>query len=360
MNVLLVTPNLNPGGSQKILISLFNNLSTNTFILNYKKKENFLAHLVKDKSKLIYSNSKYLTLSFFELNKIINEHNIKIILTSIRTINIIIGLYSFFFKKEIKIFYYEPNVFTEFENMNFKLFIRKFLMKLAYSKADKVIANSNDTKKDLLKHKIIKEKKITVISNPIDLYQGKDKLDNRFNHLLSLKKFIIISCGTLTEQKNFELLINSFKKIKIKNKNAFLVIIGEGILRKKLEALSDNLKLLDDILFLGNVKNPQTYFKLSNLYVCSSIYEGFGSTIVEAMMCGLPIVSTNCPGGPNEILENGKKGYLVLNNNINELKRGILKSIENPIKYSIKEIKDKYLSKNIAMKYEKVFNEKTN
>ena len=66
------------------------------------------------------------------------------------------------------------------------------------------------------------------------------------------------------------------------------------------------------------------------MYVCSSIYEGFGSTIVEAMMCGVPIVSTNCPGGPKEILENGEKGYLVLNDNIDELKNGILKSIDAP------------------------------
>lgn len=360
MNVLLITPNLNPGGSQKILISLLNNLKTNTLILNYKKKENFLAHLIEDKSKLIYSNSKYTSLSFFELNKIINDYNIDIILTSIRTINILIGIYSFFFTKKIKLFYYEPNVLTEFENIKLKLSIRKFLMKLAYFKANKIIANSNDTKKDLLKHRIVSEKKITVISNPVDLYQGEDKLDDRFNYLLSSKKFIIISCGSLTQQKNFELLIKSFKKIKLENKNTALVIIGDGILRKKLEVLSSNLNLLDDVLFLGNVKNPQTYFKLSNLYVCSSIYEGFGSTIVEAMMCGVPIVSTNCPGGPKEILENGEKGYLVLNDNIDELKNGILKSIDAPKRYSIEEIKNKYSSINIAKKYMNVFNEKIN
>lgn len=233
-------------------------------------------------------------------------------------------------------------------------------MKLAYFKANKIIANSNDTKKDLLKHGIVSEKKITVISNPVDLYQGEDKLDDRFNYLLSSKKFIIISCGSLTQQKNFELLIKSFKKIKLENKNTALVIIGDGILRKKLEVLSSNLNLLDDVLFLGNVKNPQTYFKLSNLYVCSSIYEGFGSTIVEAMMCGVPIVSTNCPGGPKEILENGEKGYLVLNDNIDELKNGILKSIDAPKRYSIEEIKNKYSSINIAKKYMNVFNEKIN
>ena len=360
MNVLLITPNFKPGGSQKILISLLNNLDTNTYILNYKKKENFLVHFLKDKSKLIISNKKYIIFSFFELNKIINDKKIDVVMSSIRTINILIGLYSFLLSKKIKIFYYEPNVLTEFENLNIKLILRKILMKISYSRATKIIANSNDTKKDLLNHNIVKESKITVISNPVDLNDEDYKLDDRFNRVLSKDKFIIISCGSLTFQKNFELLINSFKEVKKNKTNAFLVILGDGVLKENLQKISDNLKLSDDILFLGNVKNPQSYFKMANLYVCSSIYEGFGSTIVEAMLLGLPIVSTNCPGGPKEILENGKKGYLVKNNDIDDLKNGILKSVDNPIKYSIKEIKDKYLSRNIAKKYMYVFNEKNN
>lgn len=360
MNVLLITPNLKPGGSQKILLSLLNNLNLNTYILNYKKKDNFLAHFLKDKSKLIISNSKYITFSFFELNKIINDKKIDVIMSSIRTINILIGLYSFLLGKKIKIFYHEPNVLTEFENLNIKLILRKILMKISYSRATKIIANSNDTKKDLLNHNIVKESKITVISNPVDLNVVDCKLDDRFNRILSKDKFIIISCGSLTFQKNFELLINAFKEVKKNKTNAFLVILGDGILKENLKKISDNLKLSDDILFLGNVKNPQSYFKLANLYVCSSIYEGFGLTIVEAMLLGLPIVSTNCPGGPKEILENGKKGYLVKNNDIDDLRDGILKSVRNPIKYSVKEIEDKYLSRNIAKKYMNVFNEKNN
>lgn len=360
MNVLLITPNLNPGGSQKILISLFNNLNTNTFIFNFKKKENFLFNLLNNKSKVIYAKSRYTIFSFFELNKIIQEKKIDIILSSIRTINILLGLYGFFLSKNVKIIFHEPNVLTEFKDFNFKSRIRKTLMRISYYNANKIIANSHDTKRDLLNYKIVDEQKITVISNPIDFHDDFYTLDDRFNHKLKEKKYIIISCGTLSYQKNFDLLIKAFSDIQIKKNNASLVILGEGILEKKLKKLANDLNSIDEILFLGNVKNPQSYFKKSNLYVCSSIFEGFGNTIVEAMLTGLPIVSTNCPGGPKEILDGGKKGYLVLNNNINELKRGILRSIENPIKYSIKEIKDKYLSKNIAKKYEKVFYEKTN
>ncbi len=360
MNVLLITPNLKPGGSQKILVSLFNNLNSNTYILNYKKNENFLAHFLKNKSKLINSNSKFITLSFFELREIINDKKIDVIVSSVRTINILIGLYSFLFSKKLKIFYHEPNVLTEFENLNIKLILRKLLMKISYSRAVKIIANSNDTRRDLLNHNIVKDSKITVISNPIDLDIEDHKLDVRFNEILSKDKFIIISCGSLTYQKNFELLINAFKEVKKNRTNAFLVILGDGVLKENLQKVSNNLELSDDILFLGNVKNPQSYFKLANLYVCSSIYEGFGGTIVEAMLLGLPVVSTNCPGGPKEILENGKKGYLVKNNDIDELRNGILKSIDNPIRYSVNEIKDKYLSMNIAKKYMNVFNEKNN
>ena len=357
MNVLLITPNLYPGGSQKILISLINNLSTNTFILNFKKNENFLLNLINDKSKVIHAQSRYTIFSFFELNKIIQEKNIDVVLSSIRTINILLGLYGFLFSKKIKLIFHEPNVLTEFESFTLRTIVRKILMTISYYKAYKIIANSNDTKKDLLNHKIVNNQKVIVISNPVDLHDDNIRLDDKFEKKLKEKKYIIISCGTLSYQKNFELLIKAFNNIKINNNNISLVILGEGPLEKKLKELSHKNNFNDEVLFLGNVKNPQSYFKKSDLYVCSSIFEGFGNTIVEAMLTGLPIVSTNCPGGPKEILDNGKNGFLVKNNSVDDLEKGILRSMKNPIKYSVQEIKKKYLSKNIAKKYENVFYE---
>ena len=85
------------------------------------------------------------------------------------------------------------------------------------------------------------------------------------------------------------------------------------------------------VILMGYVENPLKYFANSDVFVLSSYVEGLPNVLVEAMMCGCTPVSTNCATGPNEILKNGKYGYLVPVGNSNELAKGIVKAIENPI-----------------------------
>ena len=90
-----------------------------------------------------------------------------------------------------------------------------------------------------------------------------------------------------------------------------MVILGVGEDQKMLETLSENLGLTDRIIFAGFQKNPYKFMKNASLFVLSSLWESFGVVLCEAMLCGVPIVSTDCPSGPGELITNEVNGLLV-------------------------------------------------
>ena len=119
----------------------------------------------------------------------------------------------------------------------------------------------------------------------------------------------IIAVGTLKAQKRFDRLIEAFARLT--GNDARLLILGEGEERPTLEALAEKLGVLGRIDMPGFVCDPTPMFRKADLFVLSSDYEGFGNVVVEALEQGVPVVSTDCPSGPREILEDGKYGTLV-------------------------------------------------
>ncbi len=140
---------------------------------------------------------------------------------------------------------------------------------------------------------------------------------------------IIISAGRLELQKDFVTLIRAFSMIRMK-RQVKLVILGEGSLRSKLEVLVNELGVSSEVYFAGFQENPFAWFSRSSVFALSSIYEGFGNVLVEAMACGTPVVSTNCPSGPSEILDNGQFGELVSVGDYIALAKGIERTLDSP------------------------------
>jgi glycosyltransferase involved in cell wall biosynthesis len=119
----------------------------------------------------------------------------------------------------------------------------------------------------------------------------------------------IITVGALKEQKNQALLFRAFARL-LETVEARLMLLGEGPLRGELEAFARKLGVANKIVMPGFIPDPSPFYRTADLFVLSSDYEGFGNVIVEALACGLPVVSTDCPSGPAEILENGRWGRL--------------------------------------------------
>lgn len=228
-----------------------------------------------------------------------------------------------------------------------------YLIYQFYYLADFIIVNSNDTKKSLLKIVPYIKNKITIIPNPVFFY-------DEFNMELNNKRFIeneipkFIGIGRLVDQKNFHLLIKAFNLVQKKNKSK-LLIVGEGHLKNDLINLTSNLNINDKVKFLHYQNNIQALFKNNTIFVLSSKYEGFGNVIVEALMHSVPVVSTNCLGGPLEILNNGEYGYIA-NQNIDDLANKMTKMLvdikKNNINY--KKIQNRalnYTVEKIALRY---------
>lgn len=136
-----------------------------------------------------------------------------------------------------------------------------------------------------------------------------------------------MSIGRLSVQKNYPLLISSFKKVAKEIQNCELWIIGDGPERNKMENIIREQGLEDKVLLKGFDDNPFKYMALADLFVLSSNYEGLPTVLIEALVAGKQIISTDCPHGPREILDNGNFGLLVPVNDPAALADAIIKAL---------------------------------
>ena len=170
---------------------------------------------------------------------------------------------------------------------------------------------------------------------------------------------LLVTSGRLVSQKGYESLLEACNKLNKDNIKYKLWILGEDWARPKLEELINKYRL-SNIKLLGFKENPYKYIKQGDLFVCSSKNEGFSLVIAEAMILGLPVISTNC-SGPNEFLNFGQFGHIVENNE-EALYKGLKEIINNDekLKYYKKKSKERvdfFNYKNRISDIERVFND---
>jgi glycosyltransferase involved in cell wall biosynthesis len=211
-----------------------------------------------------------------------------------------------------------------------KRWILKQMMRVVMPRADALTCVSKDMVEQY--KKVFKESKHICIYNIIDNESSKSKMSEPVNEewLSDNNMPILIAAGSLVPWKGFSDLILAMKEL-LKTKKARLIILGDGPLKIELHKLILQLGLQNSIKLLGNVDNPLKYFSRADIFVLSSHVEGLPNVLVEAMMCGCTPVSTNCPTGPRELLEDGQYGYLVPVCDPEALANGIANAIDYPI-----------------------------
>jgi N-acetylgalactosamine-N,N'-diacetylbacillosaminyl-diphospho-undecaprenol 4-alpha-N-acetylgalactosaminyltransferase len=186
--------------------------------------------------------------------------------------------------------------------------VSKSLVRFLYPNADRVVTNSKGSAREL--EKVLGIEGVKTIYNMFDVDQilklAREKPSREF------KGFNFITVGRLDRGKNHRLLIRALKKSGV---DANLLLIGEGPLEEELRKFAKELGLEDRVHFLGKMNNPFCYLARSDAFVFGSTNEGFPNVLVEALACSLPVISTDCPWGPREIL--GKEyGILVSNGDV--------------------------------------------
>jgi glycosyltransferase involved in cell wall biosynthesis len=339
--ISIILPNLNPGGAERIALYLANDWVRLGYIVEMvlmEKKGEFISLLnpevlIIDLKSIRIRNTVKSLKDYFKVSK---PDVIFVGMWPLTSASILAWIFS---RKIGSIYLIDHNQLSIsiVKELNLSSFILKFFLKITYPLATGIMAVSNGVKSDLCQLGGFSEHKVKVIYNPASTGIPSSTSVNEIEKKRIWGEnfqFNILSVGGLHPQKNHIMLIKAFSKISRKL-NAKLIILGEGKLRVELEALIKELNLEDCVDLPGFIKNPYPWYLTADLFVLSSNWEGLPTVLIESLECGLPIISTDCPSGPDEILENGRYGKLVPMNDVDALSKAI--------EYSFSEEHDKAL-----------------
>jgi len=213
---------------------------------------------------------------------------------------------------------------------SWRAWLLQWIMRLAYPGADMVIAVSKGVADDLVSVLGLPKDRVEVIYNPVvgpELIKGSEKiLDHPWFSLGEPP--VILAAGRLHAQKDYPTLVQAFAAVRQK-RMARLMILGEGEARGMLEKMIAQLGISEDVQLRGFVDNPFPYMREASAFVLSSRWEGLPGVLIQAMACGAPVVSTDCPSGPHEILEGGKWGKLVRVGDVDAMSRAIIDTLDD-------------------------------
>jgi glycosyltransferase involved in cell wall biosynthesis len=205
-------------------------------------------------------------------------------------------------------------------------------MRATYRWADAIVAVSEGAKAELVKNAWLAPDAVTVIRNPVFNQSLTEAANRPLNHPWFDNEGPppLLGVGRLIVQKNYPLLLAAFARARRVKPWLRLVILGDGEDRQALEAQSADLGLHDSIRFEGFVANPYAFMSRAAALVLSSTWEGSPNVIPEALACGCPVIATDCPNGPREILDGGRYGCLVPSGSPEALAQGIVDVLDNP------------------------------
>lgn len=325
------------GGADRSIIKLINGLKIDdiTFIsLTKCKYEKYLNKKIN--YKILKSKTTFFSIFFLKnyiKDQIGRNKSCKNIIISNQNFANVITMISLGNLTKIKKILIERNHLNELRySNNIKDFIKKkiilILIKIFYSKSDAVIGISKQLSNDLSR---FINKKVITIYNPS--FEEKVIKNNKvIKTKIIKKKKIILNVGYLEKQKDQMTILKSINILKRYNQNFLLILVGNGNEYSNLKKYIKKNFLMKYVKIYKNVKNPIFFYKKADLFILSSIYEGLGNVLVEALKYKCPVITSSCKSGPMEIISNGKYGDFFEPGDYRDLSKKILNHLSRPEK----------------------------
>lgn len=334
-DIALFLPTLYSGGAERVQINLARYFLDQGFKVDFvvckyfgslKDKVPKGARLISlDASKVMFSLPAYL--------RYLRIARPPVVVSSVENANVISCLGKMFSLHRHRLCVRLDNSLSEQGMLPLQVHRWPMMMAVAstFHAADEFVAVSRGLKDQLRRLPGLGKKPIHQIYNPI-IHKGFDAqaaLAPVLPSSIGPGEPFVLAVGRLHKQKGYRYLLPAFARI-AKQRPSHLVILGEGDDREELQGLANSLGIASKVHLLGYSSNALAYMRQSAVFVLSSVAEGFGNVIVEALACGTPVISTDCPHGPREILVDGRYGTLVPVGDVDALARAMAASLDSP------------------------------
>lgn len=305
-NVVLVLPNLNAGGAQRVMLNLANELSVSMDLtLALVQPVGELIEQVASTVRVVDLGGGMIWLG--TLTRLIWRERPQAVLSTLSDVNIGILLIQSFFPHGVRVVVREALMPSEWINYWHCSRLMKVLYRYTHKRAKYVIVLSQMMRQQFISITGLYRQKVIVIPNSV----GPARLSASEVPNLDVRGPYLIAVGRLSRQKGFDVLVEAFARLNTSFSSYRLVIVGEGEERARLEALIEQYCLSERVILTGFVANPLSLVRRSVLFVLSSHVEGMPNVLIEALCVGTPALATLKNTSADEIITEGKNGFLV-------------------------------------------------
>ncbi len=355
--ILFFIPTLECGGSERVIVHLMNHLDRDRFSVHLallRKRGAFLEDIKGDIA--VHELASDIAGAFLRVPPYIERIRPDIVLSSICYMNMVVGITRPFVRASRALFLARESGMPSMRVRNVRsVWNADWLYRLAYGRIDAVICQSNAMRDDVHERYRVPLGKIVTINNPVDVEAIRIRSNEKIADAFRPEAINLVAVGRLNPLKGFDKLLRALKSAR--NERLHLHIVGDGEEGAFLRKYAGDLGIAERVTFHGFKRNPYPYMRAADLFVLSSIYEGFPNVVLEALSLGCPVLAFDCPGGTRELVEDGVNGRLVPAGDVDALAREMDRAVE--IDFDRGRIAEKansrYRLEMIVKKYEELF-----
>ena len=359
--ITLLISTLSGGGAEGVCVGIANSFAERGWLVNLVvlnlKNEAYVDRL-SDKVKLVVLNVNHARYSGFSLFKFIKKNEIKRLLVFNYELSVVLVILRFLLRLKIKIISRNISTFSakmnQFDQLSrWDKYVVGPLIKYFYHRVNYVVNQSNGMHKDLITIYPQLRDRSSVIFNPIPAHLINYAVKNDLSQIK--KENYLLCIGRLEKLKGFHHAIKAFAGIVNRYPYLRLKIVGKGSEDERLKKIARDYAVTDRVDFEGFKKDIIPYYLHARVTILTSLYEGYPNVLIESISMNTPVIAFDCPSGPNEIIIDGRNGYLVKNQDVDDLRIKMLNFPYEDFVYKdlVNSIKKNHIQK-VIKRYEDV------